>query len=303
MWRDERLVDWHAENGLYFPAAGMAMPFIEYDNGRPVGLISYHRKGAVRPTGTRAVEAHVALCGLAGTHQPSVQLPLFTVVYDPATWTYLMLGHNGAARDLVKGLFGPAEPWRAMNEIEFARVLYAMRGRDLPNLSRYGIGWGTGPYETREESWPGELMSRRRRNFEPHEHVSPSKVIPCTDIDLMIPSSMGPGSHAGLLVDYKLSHTSTRLDRKSSSLSAMAGLSVRNGDQVPAMVAHYDPFGGSVGEFTFTVTCLNGAASRLLCYVLGATEGLSTALACAVAGDRVVLSEDLWLAVLREAAY
>lgn len=294
LWRDEALTDWHVERGFYVPAAGLPMPFIEYDQGEPVGLVSYLPVHEALPTGWVAANAYRALGQLFvdGDH-----LPLFTVRYDlhPGdTPMYSVLAHNEPASDINKRLFGESRPWMRLDEADFARVLYAMRGRPLADLARYGVVWGDLCGPSREDHFPGASMSVRRRNFEPDMQVSPTRRIPCTDIDLMIPT---PDGRVGLVVDYKTHLYGVRTDLKSSSLTAMASLMNGDGRIAPAMVVHYDRH-----VWTFMVQCLNSAASQLLSFALG-SAGSAENLASAVVGDRVVLNEDTWHVVLDQAAF
>lgn len=290
LWRDEALTDWHVERGFYVPAAGMAMPFIEYDQGEPMGLVSYLPVHEALPTGWAAVNAYRALGQLFadGDH-----LPLFTVRYDlhPGdTPMYSVLAHNEPASDISRDVLGESRPWMRLDEVDFARILYAMRGRRIPDLSRYGVVWGEPCGPSREDHFPGASMSVRRRNFEPDMQVSPTRRIPCTDIDLMVPT---PDGRVGLVVDYKTHLYGVRTDLKSSSLTAMASLMNGDGRIAPAMVVHYDRH-----DWLFTVKALNATGASGLCFALGGMNADPGILASAVAGDWVVLDQDQWAAVL-----
>lgn len=287
MWRDVRLTRWHGEHGVPYPAAGMSLPFIEYDGARPVGLVSYHPVTGALPTGGLAVTAHGALSSLQGDLGA---LPFITVLYDLSPGQaplYHLNAHNEAGARLVSGA------WRQVGEVGLATVLYAMRNRSLPDLTRYGLALGE-PSQLAGEPFPGAAMSVRRRNFEPVDHVPARMRIPCTDIDLMVPLAGGKG--LGLVVDYKLHTVGGEADLNSASLRAMAELRNADGSHVPAMVAAYDPF-----RWTFLVTCLNAAADRHLCYVLGGMDVDPDRLARAIAGEPVLLNEAEWLRVLAEA--
>lgn len=284
-WRDANLAQWHADNGIGYPANGIVLPFIEYDHGTPVGLVSYHDARQPLPVGRDAVVAHKALSGLYDDQAAHGEgaLPFITVVYDVDSWTYDVLGHNESGAALVSGV-GGSRGWHTMTEKQFATVLYRMRNRVLPDLSRYGVKWGEGPYGTAGgERFPGEVMSVRRRNFEPEIPVPRSRVVPCTDIDLMVPTLTG----LGLAVDYKL--TGARVDMKSASLSALSRLANGDGREVPALVVQYEQ---DLDDWRFQATPLNRAGVNLLAGVVG-FDGID---------GPVALSKGLWLAALRTAA-
>lgn len=295
MWRDEALTDWHVDRGFHIPAAGLPQPFIEYDQGVPVGLVSYLPTSEALPSGHVAVNAYRALCSLGVGGEA---LPFFSVIYDLRPgWAprYAVLAHNEPASALASRLLGPDAPWREMGEHDFARILYAMRGRALPDLKRYGIAWGEACGPSQEARFPGASMSARRRNFEPDMHVSPTKRIPCTDIDLMIPRRNGT---VGLVVDYKMADA--RVDLNSSSLKALSGLcGVHRGQshEVPAMVVRYDRH-----SWLFMVKALNRSASGDLAFALGCKDADPNVLASAIVGDWVDLTEDQWAVVLDQAA-
>jgi hypothetical protein len=290
LWRDEALVDWHVDRGHYMPAAGLPQPFIEYDNGRPVGVISYLPTSEALPSGPSAVNAYKALSGLG---VDGVTLPVFSVIWDLRQgWAprYAVLAHNEPASLLANDLFGPDAPWRELSERDFAILLYGMRGRAVVDLSRYGVEWGAPCGPSLEAYFPGASMSARRRGFEPHMPVSPAKRIPCTDIDLMIPTRDG---RVGLVVDYKMHTVGGRVDLQSSSLKALAGLSDADGRQVPAMVVRYDR-----NSWTFTVKALNPVGSQCLSFDLGHLGADPDLMAGAITGDWVVLDADTWLGIL-----
>lgn len=297
-WRDLSLAKRHEEWGYPFPAAGMAFPMIEYDNRVPVAVVSYIRRGEGLPSGHDVGLAYHAFGSLY--RNTGENLPFFTVQYDPRNWAYSVFPHNGPARDFLAAYEGG--PWAEFTEEEFASLLYRLRGRNLPDLSGFGVSFATDPWITSEpspdfrlrEEWPHQAMSRRRRCFEPGTQIKRSWRNPCTDVDLAVVDWNGCLS---LLVDYKAQNT--HVNPGSSNARVLAGVHTdyfRQRSTVPAMMAQ-DTGGGA-----FRVYCLNQSARSHLSYVLGCMDGAEAALSHAVvSGDGVVLSEVQWREVLSAA--
>lgn len=299
MWRDDRLNDWHRDNGFSYPVTGMPFLMVEYDKGEPVGLVNYIRRDMQLPHGLDITGAYRAIGSL---ESPGVgRLPFLTARYDNHNWSYQLYAHNQEAADLLYQVSpsGVAEG----TELEFAKVLYAMRGRTIPNLSRWDIEFSLASWHQpftdaqNEEAWPGASVSGRRRAFEP-EGPSPRNVrIPCTDIDLAVLNQSG---ELALVVDYKLGDV--RVDLKSSSLAVMGDLWNPHHQNVPALVVRYIPQGDTCPaevkcdqnhEWMFSAYALN-AAGMVLLADHGRTELDGT-------GVWVGLTEDEWRNVLGKA--
>jgi len=296
-WRDANLTAWHGEHGHDAPAAGMHLPMIEYDHGKPVGVISYLRRVDSYPGGTSVVAAYEAFGALFSLDD--VQLPFLTAAYDPRSWSFQLFPHNGAAVRLIGGT-----GWRPVTEYQFAQYLYDMRGRYMPDLKPYGIDFSRAPWmngghgnpEVTPEAWPGELMSQRRRNYEPVSSVRMSWRNPCLDVDLAV---VDGDSRLALVVDYKA--PAANFTEGSTNMQALSRLRTQYSggglSAVPAMVAQYKA--GEPG-WSFRVRCLNATARDLLAYALGADSSSSTdTLARAIAGEEWIdLGEQAWVNVL-----
>lgn len=303
-WRDERLAEWHASHGLSYPITGMPFLTIEYDRGKPVGLVNYINRDAQLPHGPDIALAYRAVGSLAS--EDGSVLPFITARYDNAVWAYQLYAHNLAAENLLRQVSpsGVAEG----TEEEFASVLYAMRGKSLPDLSRWDVEFTAAPWHRGfepsqdEEPWPGSTVSGRRRAFEPEGPAPFSVRIPCTDIDLAVTDHTGS---LNLVVDYKLGDA--RVDPKSSSLGALGQLRQVSGMQVPAMVVRYIPSRDTcppetecagAHEWMFSVYCLNQGARNELAYRLGEL-GDTDRLSAVVAGaEWTGLAEAEWLALV-----
>lgn len=305
MWRDASLWDWHKAAHVPYPVAGMTFPTIEYDNGVPVGLVSYMSREAELPTGPDVGKTYRAFGNLGSETGP---LPFFTVRYDNRKWAYQVFPHNDQARAYTDGRLDPLG-WCGMTEAEYATLLYGLRNRQLPaaRLAAAGVHLALNPWHggfvrrQEDEQWPGASMSSRRRGFEPLEQMAHRHLIPVTDIDLAVVNVHGA---VRLLVDYKLGDVWA--DLKGPSLRALAGLRHHARSGVPAMVVRYTDRGHSEDGpvWMFSVACLNQAARLLLSFVLGSTGHDTEEHARLIAGEDGVwtgLSESQWLDVLTEA--
>lgn len=297
-WRDQGLAVRHESWSHPTPAAGTPFPMIEYDRGLAVALISYQARHLPLPNGENAVRTHAAFSRLH--RRTSSQLPFFTAIYDVRNWAYSLFGHNDAARDMLD-----SRKWVRMTERQFQDHLYRLRGRIAPDLAPYGVvpsearWWPEDPEPGVRvvEDWPHQLMSTRRRNFEPVGQTRMTWRNPCLDIDLAVVDRL---DRVALVVDYKAD--GARINPDSTNARALATLRTNYGGSngplaaVPAMLVSYRRDNVS---WTFRVKCLNDAASRLLSYTLGAA-GQDTALASVVGDPKGWhdLSESQWRTVL-----
>lgn len=293
-WRDEAVSRWHGERNYAFPLPGAPFPMVEYDRGRPLAVLSYQRRGERLPTGPDVVASYDALGGLYGAD--SRALPFITVQYDPRNWAYRLLAHNKAGRNFLV-----SDTWVPLTEAQFLTVLYALRGRPTPDLEPYGVrvhtsGWiptEPSPDLVWDESWPHQIVSHRRRCFEPVGQVRATWRNPCVDIDFAV---VDDDSKLALIVDYKA--PGAKVNLATTNMAALSGLRIEYGGtlmDVPTMVVRYEP--ADVG-WDFQVHCLNVAASRNLSYVLGAMDAMDQ-LAQVVAGEEWVrLNERQWAGVL-----
>lgn len=297
-WRDQQLAARHESWGHAFPAAGTPFPMIEYDKGVPVALISYQARHKPLPAGDDAVETHRALGNLF--RKSEARLPFFTVIYDVRNWAYSLFPHNGVARDFLE-----TNRWVRMTEAQFAYFLYRLRGRVQPDLSQLGVQFAEDvwlpcdpdPGFAVAEDFPHQLLSARRRNFEPVRQTRAVWRNPCLDIDLIVTDS---DSRVALVVDYKAA--SARVDPKSTNARALGSLytqyvGLRELSEIPALLVRYTQ---AAGRWSYQVMPLNGAASRLMAYALGSTGEFDDALTRAIAqpGEWNELTETQWLNVL-----
>lgn len=302
-WRDSLLTAQHERYGFPAPAAGMVLPMIEYDRGRAVGIVSYHSDFMNLPRGEGIGASHRAFGRLRDATGLD-ELPFLTACYNVRDWSFHVFPHNEAARRLTGVSGGNVPPRILMNEREFVGLLYKMRGRDVPDLSAWGVIWNqhfgsdNEPIAPNYERWPGQAMSVRRRNYEPKVSIPLRMRIPCLDVDLAV---LDCDDNLAAVVDYKASGGKP-VDLKQTNFRALASLtsgSTLSGTNVAAFVTEYTP---GQGAWTFRVHCLNRSANLLMAYALGASGANVSALAATVAGSEwVALTEQEWLDVLRVA--
>jgi hypothetical protein len=118
-WRDEALSRRHRKWGFDCPAVDLDFLLLEYDAGRAAAIIEYkHEKAQIQWSSHPSYRAIVSL----GT---DASLPVFAVRYaeDFSWWKVTPL--NPKAKD-----------WTPMTteltEEEYLRLLYRIRGRELP---------------------------------------------------------------------------------------------------------------------------------------------------------------------------
>lgn len=302
-WRDGLLAARHNFWGYDTPAPGMKFTMIEYDRGAPLAVVNYLCRGDNLPVGGEVSRAYHAFGKLY--RATGEQLPFFSVRYDPRNWSYAMFAHNDSAKVFLNVTSNRAvsDGWSWMTERQFASNLYRLRGRIMPDLEPYGVSFSDaprlstdfGPDDVPSEAWQHQLMSVRRRNFEPESQTRMVWRNPCLDVDFAVVDLEG---RVSLLVDYKAS--AARINLKSANakaLSAVHGPYNTTGPStaIAAMLVSYEP---TKPQWGFKVHCLNKAARLHLSYVL--SDG--NTLAGTVAGDEwVTLDEKQWVTVLRVA--
>lgn len=267
-WRDTRLPLVHSFHHLPMPLAGSSLVMVEYDRAEAVGLINYVRRDVTLARGLAATTAYAALGELRSPL--GVRLPFLTARYDPRNWAMRLFPHNAVAQDLL-GTNG----WLPVTEQHFARLLYRMRGRTMPDLEPMDVSFNTAPwldYEGQQKAtgWPGQDLSVRRRAYEPESSgaswIPFSLRMPCSDIDMAV---IGKSGAVNLLVDFKLD--AVEVDPTHHTHRAMGGILGNDGSAVPSVIVRYQPSGG---RWRFHVFCLNDVAEDLLTPVMTSTNAV-----------------------------
>lgn len=113
-WRDEKISERHRMWGFNCPAVDLDFLMVEYNLGKPVGLIEYKHDGAQMPNLKHPTyRALTELANLAG-------LPFFIAFYHNEDWWFRIVPVN----DLAKEVYVEQQ---AMSELEFVTSLYQMR--------------------------------------------------------------------------------------------------------------------------------------------------------------------------------
>lgn len=297
-WRDPGLSAWHEARRMHCPAPGMSFVMVEYDRGEPVGLVNYIRRGEALPRGEGVVRVYTGLGELSGPNGP---LPFLTAVYDPYNWAMTLYAHNPAARALMPR----DQKMNQVSEYEFVSVLYQMRGRYIADQLDRSVQLGTDGWNRFQgpvrgvEAWPGQLMSLRRREYEPEHQARWDSLLPCVDIDLAVFDRRGK---LALVADYKATYTTARRNTSSSALGKLyAGGEAGYEERVPAFLVRG---GTAMWHRGVMVHPLNLSGTRHLSFALGSMDADPTLMAEVISGQARAdvwheLTEEEWAEVLR----
>jgi hypothetical protein len=113
-WRDAAISQRHREWGFNCPAVDLDFLMVEYNLGKPVGLIEYKHHLARPPNLNHAT--YRALVELSD----AAKLPFLIAFYWPEIWAFKVLPVNDVATKSF-------ELWEILSEREFVRRLYRMR--------------------------------------------------------------------------------------------------------------------------------------------------------------------------------
>lgn len=117
-WRDQSISARHRQWGFNCPAVDLDFLVVEYNIGKPVGLIEYKHHRAVMPNFNHAT--YRALSEMANI----ASLPFLVAFYWPDIWAFKVFPVNRFAADV----FGPNE---VLTERDYVSRLYTMRRRVL----------------------------------------------------------------------------------------------------------------------------------------------------------------------------
>lgn len=128
-WRDEEISRRHRLYGMNVPAVDVDFLLVEYDRGQAVALIDYKRRADkewIKELGN--------LGALARLYDSSgAQLPFFVVQYRVSDWRFRIHALNEAAIEALQK-HGYRDDG-VVTEYDYVRFLYALRGRDMPELA------------------------------------------------------------------------------------------------------------------------------------------------------------------------
>jgi hypothetical protein len=113
-WRDEEISRRHRTWGFNCPAVDLDFLMVEYNCGKPCGLVEYKHYHAQKPNLNHAT--YRALSELASMGS----LPFLLAYYWPETWSFSVFPVNIVAKQHY------AE-WQAMTERQYVQSLYRIR--------------------------------------------------------------------------------------------------------------------------------------------------------------------------------
>lgn len=114
-WRDQEISNRHRMWGFNCPAVDLDFLMVEYNLGKPVGLIEYKHARAQLPDLKHATyRALIELADIAG-------LPFCVAFYWPEVWAFRVYPVNETARKHF------AAPHEDFNERQFVARLYRIR--------------------------------------------------------------------------------------------------------------------------------------------------------------------------------
>lgn len=125
-WRDERLSERHRQWGWDCPAIDLDFLLLEYDKGKAAGIVEYKHEKARKQYASHP--SYQALTDLGDRAQISV----FAVRYaDDFSW-WRVVPLNAMAKTFLSER-------KEMTESEYIRLLYKIRGYDVPQSVLDGV--------------------------------------------------------------------------------------------------------------------------------------------------------------------
>lgn len=119
-WRDESISLRHRRWGVDCPATDIDLILVEYNFGKPVGLIEYKHK-KVETVNLRE-PTYKAMSDLASNYK--TPLPFLVAFYDPKDWSFRVLPVNDKAREFFKEN-------EELTEFDFVCRLYRIRNNTI----------------------------------------------------------------------------------------------------------------------------------------------------------------------------
>lgn len=125
-WRDARISARHRQWGFNCPAVDLDFLMVEYNVGRPVGLIEYKHFSAKPPVLQHAT--YRALSALANVSS----LPFLVAFYWPESWSFRVIPVNEFAHQHYSD-------WEPLTERQFVTRLYKLRRLKLTETISDGL--------------------------------------------------------------------------------------------------------------------------------------------------------------------
>jgi hypothetical protein len=122
-WRDEEISERHRQWGFNCPAVDIDFLMVEYDVGRPAAVVEYKHHQAWMPDIMHP--SYKAIRSLADASG----IPFLLTFYWPGGWTFRVHPCNKKALEFFR------YPNESVDEDEYVKRLYAIRGRAIPEKS------------------------------------------------------------------------------------------------------------------------------------------------------------------------
>ena len=118
-WRDEKLSRWHRTLGVNCPAVDVDFLLVEYDHGKASALIEYKNEYASPQKASHP--SYQALIDLGDR----ADVPVIACRYKTDLSQFFVVPLNNKAKSII--------PERTtMDEVDYIRLLYRIRGRECP---------------------------------------------------------------------------------------------------------------------------------------------------------------------------
>jgi hypothetical protein len=131
-WRDQQISERHRQWGIDCPAVDLDLLMVEYNFGRPAGLVEYKHHLCDPARIELAHPTYRALCELAN----SAGIPFLVARYWPGIWAFEIMPVNPAA----KAWFRENEQ---LTEEQFVERLYELRQQSLNDSLRDRLNLNT----------------------------------------------------------------------------------------------------------------------------------------------------------------
>jgi hypothetical protein len=124
-WRDLSLSARHRLWGFDCPAVDIDF-FVEYDRGVPAAIVEYKHERAAPQDPRHSTYRALGVLGVADDTGMFISLPFFAVRYTADFKTFFVVPINGSAKVLL-------DSRTTMDEEQWVRFLYHLRGREMPD--------------------------------------------------------------------------------------------------------------------------------------------------------------------------
>lgn len=141
-WRDQEISARHRLWGFNCPAADLDFLLVEYNVGKPVGLVEYKHYQAQMPDMKHAT--YRALADLADGYR-NVGLPFWIAFYWPECWAFRVMPVNASAKEHFRHMedlseFDYVVRMYQLRRMAFAHALAGQLSKMMPPMGSNGNG-------------------------------------------------------------------------------------------------------------------------------------------------------------------